>query len=120
MIKAVFTAHNDCRHVGGRAERPGQALSPNENAPDAGLSHGALVEQPLSAEAVSWAQLIPRSRSQNTLRPVEPIGTPCSSKYVHSCHVQRLIVPFEESVRRTQHAVALGFVLFSQSVPHLE
>ena len=41
-------------------------ISPNENAPDTVLSHGALVEQPISSKAVSSAQLIPRSQSDHS------------------------------------------------------
>jgi hypothetical protein len=99
------------------------ALSLNENAPDADFSHGALLEQPLSSEAVSSAQLIPRSRSDHPLRLDELVGTlPPSRNFSTPVpqRCQRLIVPFEKSVRYTQHAVALGFVLFSQSVPHLQ
>ena len=99
------------------------SVSLNENAPDAYLSHGALLEQPLSLEAVSSAQLISRSRSDHplkldelvwTLPPSRNLSTPAPQR------CQRLIIPFEKSVRCTQHAVALGFVLFSQSVPHLQ
>lgn len=97
--------------MGGKGTTTGVgSINPNENAPDAGLSHGALVEQLLSSEAVSSAQLIPRSRSDHPLRLDELVGTLSPSKFVHSCpaQCQRLIVPFEEPVRCMQHAVALG------------
>jgi hypothetical protein len=115
-----FKPHNAYGHVGGKGRTTGVgSINPNENAPDAGLSHGALVEQLLSSEAVSSAQLIPRSRSDHPLRLDELVGTLPPSKFVHSCpaQCQRLIVPFEEPVRCMQHAVALGFVLFSQERP---